>query len=99
MRPEFELHQLAKRGDDARALLESPLLAEAFAKLRQNYIDRLMETDATQSSVRDKYWMAARVVDVVKDQLTAMVSEGVVAKSDLDGLAQVGERKRRFGLV
>jgi hypothetical protein len=43
--------------------------------------------------------MAARVVDVVKDQLTAMVSEGVVAKSDLAGLAQVGERKRRFGVI
>ena len=99
MRPEFELHQTAKRGDDAKALLESPILAEAFEKLRKNYIDRLMETDATQSAIRDKYWMAARVVDVVKDQLTAMVSEGIVAKSDLAGLAQVGERKRRFGVI
>lgn len=99
MMDEFRAHQTAKRGDEAKALLESPLLTEAFNKLRANYLDKLMETDATQSSIRDKYWMAARVVDVVRDHLTAVVNDGVVAKSDLQRLAQEGERKKRFGIV
>lgn len=99
MASEFELHQAAKRADQAKALLESELLKQCFAALRQNYLDKLMETDATQSSIRDKYWMAARVVDVVQEHLVRVVNDGVVAKSDLQKLAQEGERKRRFGIV
>lgn len=92
---EFELHQAARAGDDAKALLENKLLAASFEKLKQNYIDKLMDTDATQSDIRDKYWMAARVVDVVKDHLVVLLNNGAVAKSDLERLAKDGERKRR----
>lgn len=96
---EFDLHKAAKLGDEAKNLLDSPLLKASFDKLKQSYIDMLMQTDATQSSVRDKYWMAARVVDVVMDHLTNVLNNGVVAKSDLEKLANEGDRKRRFGIV
>lgn len=95
MRAEFELHQASKRADEARALLESPLLKQSFEKLKQGYLDQLLDTDVTQSSFRDKCWMAARVVDVVRDHLIAVVNDGAVAKSDLNKLAQEGERKRK----
>lgn len=99
MPDEFKLHQIAKRADEAMALLENPLLSESFEKLKQTYIDQLMDTNVTQSDLRDRCWMAARVVDVVKDHLTAIVNNGVVAKSDLDRLAQEAQRKKRFGIV
>lgn len=99
MPDEFKLHEAAKRGDEAKALLDSPLLAESFAKLKAGYLEQLMATDVTQTGIRDKCWMAARVVDVVKDHLITVANNGVVAKSDLDRLAKEGERKKRFGIV
>mgnify|MGYP000081241704 FL=1 len=99
MPSEFELQQRVNRAAEAKTLIESQMLTECFNKLRQNYIDRLMETDASQSDIRDKYWMAARVVDVVRDHLVTIVNDGSVARSDLEQLAREGERKKRFGLV
>jgi len=97
MPAEFDLYQASKRADDARALLESPLLKQSFENLKKTYLDQLLNTDVTQSSFRDKCWMAARVVDVVRDHLIAVVNDGAVAKSDLNKLAQEGERKRKTG--
>lgn len=99
MRSEFEIRQTAKRAEDARALLESPLLTECFAKLKQTYVDQLLQTNVTETAFRDKCWMAARVVDVVKDHLVAVLNDGAVAKADLETLRQEGERKKRFGIV
>jgi hypothetical protein len=99
MPSEFESQQAVNRGQDARNLLESPLLREAFAKLKAGYIEQLMNTDATQSDIRDKYWMAARVVDVVRDHLTKVINDGAVARHDLEKLAREGERRKRFGIV
>lgn len=99
MPDEFSLHKAAKAGDDAKALLESPTLTEAFQKLKQAYLAQLMDTNVMQADIRDKCWMAARVVDVVKDHLTAIVNDGALAKSDLEQLAREGERKKRFGIV
>lgn len=99
MKSEFESQQAVNRAAEAKSLQESKLLAECFVKLRQNYIDKLMETDATQSDIRDRYWMAARVVDVVRDHLVAVINDGAVSRSDLEKLAREGERKRRFGVV
>jgi hypothetical protein len=96
---EFQLHQTSQRGDEAKALLESPLLTEAFAKLKAGYLEQLMDTNVLQSDIRDKCWMAARVVDVVKDHLIKVINNGVVAKSDLDQLAKEAERKKRFGII
>jgi hypothetical protein len=98
MQTEYQLVQAAKSGEQARALLESPILAECFAKLKQGYLDQLMATDVTQGDFREKCWMAARVVDVVKDHLTAIVNNGAVAKSDLEALAREAERRKRFGV-
>ena len=99
MPSEFENQQAVNRAAEAKALLESTLLTESFAKLRRGYIDQLMNTDATQSAIRDKYWMAARVVDVVKDHLVKVVNDGAVARADLEKIAREGERKRRFGVL
>lgn len=99
MRSEFENKQAARRGDEAKALLDSPLLTECFAKLKQTYVDQLLATNVTETAFRDKCWMAARVVDVVKDHLVAVVNDGAVAKADLETLRQEGERKKRFGIV
>lgn len=99
MKTEYELRQETQRGDAARALLDNPLLSECFDKLKQTYLDQLMQTNVTQGDLREKCWMAARVVDVVRDHLVTVVGTGTVAKSDLDQLAHEGERKRRFGIV
>lgn len=99
MPDEFKLHQIAKRADEAKAILDSPLLAESLALMRGTYLGQLVETDVTQTALRDKCWMMVRCVDVFKDHLVNVLNKGVVAKSDLQRLAQEGERKKRFGIV
>jgi len=94
-----KLHKALSRGDRAAALLKNELLTEAFDTLKQNYLDQLMATDVTQSGIRDKCYMAARIVDVVRDHLAKVISDGKMAKSQLNDLTKEAERKKLLGII
>lgn len=99
MPEEYQLHAATIRAAKAKELLENELLNEAFAKLKEGYFTQLMATNVMQSDVRDKCYLAIRVVDVVRSHLQTVVDSGKIADSDLKELAKLTERKKRFGIV
>lgn len=99
MPDEFKLHADTTRALRAKELLESELLVECFAVLKEGYFNQLMATHAMQTDVREKCYLALRVVDVVKGHLRTVFDQGKLAQSDLNDLAKLTERKKRFGLV
>lgn len=97
MADEFKLNNITNRAAKAKALIEDELLSESFRVLRESYMGQLMATNVMQSDVRDKCYMAVRVLDVVQSHLKKTIDEGKVAQSDLKELAKTAERKKLFG--
>lgn len=99
MREAYQLNADTDRAAKAKDLLENELLEEAFAKLKEAYFAQLMATNVMQSDVREKCYLAIRVVDVVRDHLGTVVSNGKIAEADLKELAKVADRPKRFGVI
>ena len=85
------------RGDRARALLESELLAEAFEALPKAYFDGWRNSPPRDTDGREKLWQAAQIVGLVRNHLEAVMANGGLAKRELDEIARVGERRGLFG--
>ncbi len=100
---ESQLHHDISRAEQARALLDNWVLAEAFATLERSYVDAWRSTLVNDATVREKLFLAVNIVGKVRDQLARLVADGARANRELKQLAaeivRVAERKRRFGIV
>ena len=83
----------------SQELLDNELLSEAFATLKQNYITAWRTTTIEDTSAREKLFLAINIVGKVRDHLAAAVANGKLAQAELKELAQITERKRRFGIL
>lgn len=99
-------HKLLRETDralKARQLLENEVLTEAFAALKANYISAWEETAFDDVNGREKLFLAANVIGIVRDHLLKVVANGKLADAELRMLAARREaeklRKRRFGLL
>lgn len=99
MTDESKLDQAVNRAVRAQALLDDDLLAEAFAGLEESYTGAWRSTAIDDVGAREKLFLAINIVGKVRDHLTAMVAGGKLAQAELKELAQVAERRRRFGIV
>ncbi len=97
MADETALVRAMSRGERARALLESELLAEAFEALPKAYFDGWRNSPPRDTEGREKLWQAAQIVGLVKNHLEAVMANGGLAKRELDDIARVGERRGLFG--
>lgn len=88
MPDEVKLLQADIRAVRAQALLENELLTQCFEQLKADYLDQWKKTSVLQTDVREKYWLALRVVDVVQDHLHTIVANGKLARADLNDLAR-----------
>ncbi len=96
MSDEIALRKDMERAAQAIALLENPIFAEAFASLEKAYFDTWKQTGIRDDAGREKLWLAVKVMGDVKAHLEAVVSNGTVAKKELERLAS---RPKRFGVV
>ena len=99
MTDEAKLHQALSRGDRAQALLNNDILKDAFGALERDYITALFETSAQDQIAREKLYLAVNVVRKVRDHLHHVVSDGKLAKKQIDQLAAESERKKLFGVI
>ena len=99
MSDENSLDQAAAKAVRARQLLDNDLLSEAFAVLEQNYAAAWRATTIDDVGGREKLFLAINVVGKVRDHLGAIVANGKLAEAELKELAQVAERRKRFGIV
>ncbi len=100
---ESQLHHDISRAEQARALLDNWVLAEAFAALERSYVDAWRSTLVNDAAAREKLFLAVNIVGKVRDQLARLVADGALANRELkqlaDEIVRVAERKRRFGIV
>jgi hypothetical protein len=96
---ESRLDQAVAKAAQARELLDSELLTEAFGTLEENYSSAWRATAIDDVAGREKLFLAINIVGKVREQLNAVVANGKLAQAELKELAQVAERKRRFGIL
>lgn len=76
--------QKIARADEAKRLLEHPLLREAFANLRLNYFEAWVATPPDKINDRDTVYHAARVLSDVEAHLRIVMSQGRIERAQID---------------
>lgn len=92
---ELALRKQMERAAQAKALLDDVLLNEAFAELKQAYLDTWMRTEARDTDARERLWVAQTVLTKVKGHLEQMVTNGTVASVQLADIEEKAKRKPR----
>jgi hypothetical protein len=99
MSDESKLDLAAARVVRAQALLEDELLIDAFRELEEGYTAAWRASTIDDIAGREKLFLAVNIVGKVRDHLTAAVTNGKLAQAELKELANVAERRRRFGIL
>ncbi|CCE04111.1 conserved hypothetical protein [Bradyrhizobium sp. STM 3843] len=99
MADEWRLQQTAAKAVRAQALLDDELLSEAFSALEASYTSAWRQTVIDDVAGREKLFLAINVVGKVRDHLSAVVANGKLAQAELKELAEIAERKKRFGIL
>jgi hypothetical protein len=99
MSDESGLDQAAAKALRAQELLDNELLIESFKTLEENYASGWRATVIDDVAGREKLFLAINIVGKVRDHLSAVVANGKLAQAELKELAQIAERRRRFGIL
>lgn len=86
-----------QRGINARLLLETPLLVEAFEETRKEYIAAWEKTPVRDDKGREMLWLMVRTLDKVKGHLLTVMEGGKLAERELADLQEKGKLRRLFG--
>jgi hypothetical protein len=99
MADESKLDRAVARAVRAQDLLGNELLSEAFGELENAYTAAWRSTTIDDVAGREKLFLAINIVGKVRDHLAAIVTNGKLAQAELKELAQVAERRKRFGIA
>lgn len=99
MNNENKLIRDAGHGVRARQLLDDELIVEAFKTLEEAYMTGWRRTTIDDVAGREKLFLAVNIVAKVRDHLAAAVTNGKLAQAELEEIARVAERKKRFGII
>lgn len=83
---EDKLQSDVRRGLEAKALLENPLLVDTFAYLRQAYIDAW--TACKTPEMREASWYLLKGLDRVEGHLQTVLADGMLAHRDIEELVK-----------
>lgn len=76
--------QKIQRAEEAKRLLEHPLLKEALANLKLNYFEAWLNTPPEKVNERDAVYHAGRVLADVEAHLRIVVSQGRIERAQID---------------
>lgn len=94
--PRDRLERDSARGVRARAILEDPLVAEAFAAVERGILDAWRATPARDVTGRERLFLAVGLLGRVRQALTAVVETGRLADHSIAALRR-GERPWPWG--
>lgn len=79
--------QLAvERANQAKALLENPLLSECIAKLKEKYIEAWRISSPEDTAGRERLFLAHGLIDQIHAHLRVLIGDGQIAAQQLDKL-------------
>jgi len=99
MSDESRLDGAVTKAVRAQELLDNELLTETFKTLEENYASAWRSTVIDDVAGREKLFLAINIVGKVHDHLNAVIANGKLAQAELKELAQIAERRRRFGIL
>ena len=99
MSDENGLDLVVAKARRAQDLIDDELLGEAFRTLEDNYASAWRATLIDDVVGREKLFLAINIVGKVRDHLGAVIANGKLAQAELKEIAQVAERRRRFGIL
>ena len=68
----------------AQALLDYPLLKQAFEDLLETYKEEIFNTNFADDDKRKSLWMAYNMLDKIKGHLQTVMESGRLAQKDLE---------------
>lgn len=92
--PEHREASALARGEQARQLLENPLLIEAFEAIRNGLRHRWETSAPDDEAVRDECWRMLRVVGKVEAVLRSTVTTGTLTARERAQREAAAERER-----
>lgn len=99
MTDESALDADLRKGHAAEQLLASPILAETFDELRAAYLKEWEATFFRDTDARERLWQAYQIVGKVRTHLSHVAAGGKMAQAQIDQVAKLGERPKRFGII
>ena len=69
-----------ERERKAKALINDPLLREAFDTLKEDLMNRWKHSGSTDLEARESIWLAIRLLDKIDGHIKSIVETGHMAK-------------------
>jgi hypothetical protein len=79
----MSLDEEARRGDEARRIVEDPLVQEALRAIREEIISQWSQTPARDSEAREWIWRHYKVVEKFEGLLRSYIESGRFARLKL----------------
>lgn len=92
------LEQRIYDGDQARLVLENEAFTQAFADIRQEYTTAWMDSPARDVDGREKLYLMLKLTDKLQATLEAAMTDGKLARIELEHQERVLAEDRRHGL-
>lgn len=99
MKGEIEYHKDMARGAQAEALLSNELVVEAFETLERAYLKAFKESAAREAAGREELYRLLHSMERFRGHFKAIVDGGKIAQDALKQIAELGERRKRFGVI
>lgn len=89
-----------RRGQRAKEFVNHTEMAEAFQKVRQQYMEATLQCAPTDDKGRHNLVLAAVIVDKVRDHIGRVIQDGELATKELEEIRQTHNGRRKvLGIV
>lgn len=99
MTDENKLIRDSSKGVRARQLLEDELLVDGFKVLEEAYTLAWRSTALDDTAGREKLFLAINIVGKVRKHLEIAITNGKLAKAELEEIARAAERRKLLGII
>jgi hypothetical protein len=93
---EGKARELMQRGEKAASLLRNEILLEAFDTLEADFIQAWKQSPVNDSQNRERLYMLCQNLSAVQAYLEKVVSDGKLAKSQIDELQNRQKFEKRI---
>lgn len=81
---EHKLRLAAERGDRAERLAKDEAFTDALREVETVYMEAWRTAGPLDTEVRERAWIAVKLLDDIRGQILATVREGVAARKQID---------------
>lgn len=81
---EIKLRQAAERGDRAARLAQDEAFTDALREVEAVYMEAWRTASPLDVEIRERAWVAVKLLEDIRGQIIATVREGVAARKQID---------------